>query len=76
MNNPECDRARSCISYKLAFRKDNPVVPDGELVIMRKERYEKPVKDSAGKLIRMTVTNQFGREFYCINKEGVLRRHP
>ena len=76
LNNPECDRGRSCISCKLAFPKNNPVVPDGQLVIMHKERYKKPINDSAGKFIRMTVTNHFGRKFYCINKECLLRRHP
>ena len=34
LNNPECDRELSCISCKLFFPKNNPVVPDGELVIM------------------------------------------
>ena len=45
--NPEYGRARLCISCKLAFLKDNPVIPDGEQVIMHKERYERTVKDSA-----------------------------
>ena len=39
-NNPECDREQSCISCKLAFPKDNPIVPEGEVVIMHNERYE------------------------------------
>ena len=63
LNNPECDRAQSCISCKLAFQKGNSVVPDGELVIMLKERYERPAKDSAGKFMRMTVTNHLERKF-------------
>ena len=42
---------------------------------MHKERYERSVKDSAGKIMRMTVTNHLGRNFYCINKECLLRRH-
>ena len=63
LSNPECDRARSCISCKLAFEKGNPVVPDGELVIMHTERYERPAKDSAGTFMRMTVTNHLERKF-------------
>ena len=63
MNNPECDWAQSCISCKLAFQKGNSVVPAGQLVIMLKERYERPAKDSAGKFMRMTVTNHLERKF-------------
>ena len=33
LNNPECNRPRSCISCKLAFPKDNPVVLNCLLVV-------------------------------------------
>ena len=57
-----------CIWCKLAFPKDTPVAPDGELVFMRKERCERPVKFSAGKFMSMAVTNHLGRNIYCVNK--------
>ena len=72
---PECDRAQSCNSCKLDFPKDNPVVPDGELVIVLNERYEGTAKDSSGKFLYITVTNHLRRKFYCINKNCLLRRH-
>ena len=43
---------------------------------MRNERYERTVKDSSGKLLHMTITNNIGRKFYCINKNCLLCRHP
>ena len=74
LNNPECGRAQSCISWKLAFPKDNPVVADGELIITHNERYERTAKDSSGKFLHMT--NHIRCKFYCINKSCLLRRHP
>ena len=41
LSNPEYDWAWSCISCKLTFSKDNPVIPVRELVIMNNKRYEK-----------------------------------
>ena len=74
--NPEYGRARLCISCKLAFLKDNPVVPDGEQVIMRKERHERTVKDSADIFPPITITNHLGRKFYCTNKNCFLGGPP
>ena len=77
LNNPECCKARSCIACKLTFTKDNPVlVPDVELNIMHKERYELPAKDCAGKFLPMIITNHLGRKFYCTKKYCLLLRHP
>ena len=75
LSNPECDRARSCILCYLTIPKDNHVVPDGELVIMHIERYERPIKDSAVKFLLMKIRNHLGRKFCCINKNCLLRRH-
>ena len=72
----ECKRAKSCISCKIAFAKDNPVSPEGDIIIIHKERYERPVKDHNGNFLRMTVSNHLGRKFYCLKKDCLLRRHP
>ena len=75
MNNPECGRARSRIKCKLTFPKDNLVVPDGELVIIHNERYERTAKDSSGKFLHMTI-NHPGRKFYCISESCLSFRCP
>ena len=68
LNDQECTRAKSCISCKMSFPKTNPASPDCDIVFVHRERYERPVKDSNGKFLRMTISNGLGRKFYCIKK--------
>eukprot|EP00795_Rhopilema_esculentum_P009798 gene9798-18360_t len=58
LKDKQCDRAKACISCKIAFGKENPVYPEGDMVIVHKERYERPVKDQDGKFLRMTISSQ------------------
>ena len=76
LSDEQCKRAKSCISCKLVFPKDNPSCPDSDIVVLHKERYERPVKDDKGKFVRMTISNQMGRKFYCLKKKCILLRHP
>ena len=42
--------------------------PTNAILIIHKERYERPVKDERGKFLRMKVSNQLGKKFYCVKK--------
>ena len=68
LNNAECDRAWSCISYKLAFPKANLVVPDGKLVIMHSERNGRTVKYSPNKFLHMTITRHLDNSKSLLHK--------
>ena len=71
----DCKRANSCMTCKVAFPKLNPA-PINAILIIHKERYERPVKDEKGKFLRMTVSNQLGKKFYCVKKICLRSRHP
>ena len=76
LNDKECIRAKSCISCKITFPKHNPASPDCDIIVVHCERYERPLKDANGKFLRMTISNNVGRKFYCAKKACILRRHP
>lgn len=58
---PECKRAKCCMSCNTAFPKNSPPAPESEIVFIHRERYERPIKDSNGNFVRMTITKQLGK---------------
>ena len=60
---------------KLAFPRKN-LKCGYDLVVVHKERDERPNISESGKRVSQIVTNQLGRIFYCVNKDCLLKRHP
>jgi len=75
LDSNDCKRAKNCISCDISFPKSN-ACPEQQIVVIHKERYERPVTDNTEKFLRMTVTKKLGRKFYCPKRECVLSRHP
>ena len=71
----EFERAKSCESYKLAFPRKNPKC-GYDLVVVHKEKYERPNISESGKQLSPIITNQLGRKFYCEKKDCLLKQHP
>ena len=64
----ECKRAKACITFKVGFPKKSLAVPEKQIVIIHKERYERPVSDDDKKFLGMTISNQLEKKFYCVRK--------
>ena len=75
INEKECERAKSCESFKLPFPRKKPKF-GYDLVVVHKERYERPNRSECGKRLFPIITNQLGRKFYCAKKDCLLKRHP
>ena len=71
----ERERAKPCGSSKLPFPRKNPKC-GYDLVVVHKERYERPNISESGKRLSPIITNQLGRKFYCEKKDSLLKRHP
>ena len=71
----EFERAKSCESSKLAFPRKNRKC-GYDLAVVHKERYKRPNISDSGKRLSPIITNQLGREFYCVKKDRLLKRHP
>ena len=59
--------AKSCESCKLAFPRKNPKW-GYDLVVVHKERYERPNIGESGKRFSPIITNQLGRKLHCVKK--------
>lgn len=58
----ECKRAKACITCKVGFPTKTLAVPEKQIVIIHKKRYERPLFGDKKKFLRMTVTNQLGKK--------------
>ena len=78
VNKGKCaKKAKTCTTCKRCFPKRDPAPGEGDIVIGHKERYEYPLKDSAGKTTKWVVTNMKKCDrFYCAKKKCILERHP
>ena len=69
------ERAKSCENKKLAFSRKSPKCGYG-LVLVDKERCERPNISESGKRLSPIITNELSRKIYCIKKDCLLKRHP
>ena len=70
-------KVKQCISCNNEFVTANPQIGEGDLVISHEERYEYPLKDSNGNVLRMVATRKKTvNKFYWVKKECLLTRHP
>ena len=76
LGSSDCTRAKECISCTVAFPKLNKPSIRQELIVYHRERYQRPIYDEDKKFLRMTITKQLGKKFYCLKKSCLRKRHP